>query len=208
MTKHDPSLRSYIKQPAIRSIPKPFVIALGAVLALSFAGLSLAASRTYVQAKTPAAVAEFNFRVTLIPVPGTVKAVTAKVNFDPKNLSSINGIVTVDLTKLETGIGLRDEHARNALDAEHFPNATFKIKSLKGLQTLEANKAYKATAIGDFSLKGVTKALEAPIELKFDGKNLNVSTAFNVAIADYTINILGADPNVDVKVNFTLEPEK
>ena len=73
---------------------------------------------------------------------------------------------------------------------------------------LEVNKDYKATAVGDFSLKGVTKPLETPIELKFDGKNVNVSTAFNVAIADYTINIPGADSNVDVKVKFTLEPGK
>lgn len=189
-----------------RQIPKPIAIAFGTLLALSFAGLSLAAGRTYTAAKTPAALAEFNFRVTLIPVPGTVKAVEAKINFDPKNLASINGTVSVDLSKLETGIGLRDQHAKDALDAEHFPKAIFKIKSLKGLQTLEANKEYKATAIGDFTLKGVTKALEAPINLKFDGKNINVSTAFNIAIADHTIAIPGADANVDVKVQFTLEP--
>ncbi len=189
----------------MRRVPKS--IAFCTLLALSFTvGIGLAATRNYTVAKAPEAKAEFNFRVTLIPVPGTVKAVEAKVDFDPKNLAAINGTVTVDLNKLETGIGLRDQHAKDALDVEHFPKAIFKIKSLKGLKFLEANKNYKATAVGDFTLKGVTKALEAPIDLKFDGANLSVSTAFNVAIADHKIDILGADPNVDVKVNFTLEP--
>ena len=186
---------------------KKLALVFGTLLALGLtAGIGLAATQSYSTAKSPEAKAEFNFRVTLTPVPGTVKAVSAKINFDPRNLSAINGIVEVDLNKLETGIGLRDQHAKDALGAEKFPKAIFKIKSLKGLKTLEANKDYKATAIGDFTLKGVTKALEAPIELKFDGKNVDVSTAFDVLIADHKIEIPGADPKVDVKVNFTLEP--
>ena len=186
---------------------KKLALVFGTLIALGLtAGIGLAATQSYSTAKSPEAKAEFNFRVTLTPVPGTVKAVSAKINFDPRNLSAINGIVEVDLNKLETGIGLRDQHAKDALGAEKFPKAIFKIKSLKGLKTLEANKDYKATAIGDFTLKGVTKALEAPIELKFDGKNVDVSTAFDVLIADHKIEIPGADPKVDVKVNFTLEP--
>jgi polyisoprenoid-binding protein YceI len=192
---------------AVKPFSKKIALAFGTLLALGLTtGMGLAATQTYSTAKSPEAKAEFNFRVTLIPVPGTVKAVGAKINFDPKNLSAINGTVEVDLTKLETGIGLRDQHAKDALGAEKFPKAIFKIKSLKGLKTLEANKEYKATAVGDFTLKGITKALEAPIELKFDGKNINVSTAFDVLIADHKIEITGADPKVDVKVNFTLEP--
>ena len=182
-------------------------VLLATLLAVAFtAGIGLAADRAFVAAKSPQAKAEFNFRVTLIPVPGTVNALSAKVNFDPKNLAAINGNVEVDLTKLETGIGLRDQHAKDALGAEKFPKAVFKIKSLKGLKTLEANKEFKATVVGDFTLKGVTKALEAPITLKFDGTKLNVSTAFDVMIADHDIQVTGADPKVDVKVNFTLEP--
>jgi polyisoprenoid-binding protein YceI len=189
------------------SVSKKLIGTFGTLLALGLTtGIGLAATQSYGAAKSPEAKAEFNFRVTLIPVPGTVKAVSARIIFDPKNLSTINGTVEVDLNKLETGIGLRDQHAKDALGAEKFPKAVFKIKSLKGLKTLEANKEFKATAVGDFTLKGITKSLEAPIELKFDGKNINVSTAFDVLIADHKIEIPGADPKVDVKVNFTLEP--
>jgi polyisoprenoid-binding protein YceI len=191
----------------VKPLPKKLTITFATLLALGLtAGIGLAATQNYSAAKSPEAKAEFNFRVTLIPVPGTVKAVSAKINFDSKNLSAINGTVEVDLNKLETGIGLRDQHAKDALGAEKFPKAIFKIKSLKGLTTLGANKNYKATAVGDFTLKGVTKPLEAPIELRFDGKNIKVSTAFDVVIADHKIEIPGADPKVDVKVNFTLEP--
>jgi polyisoprenoid-binding protein YceI len=193
----------------VKPLPKTPALIFSTLLTLGLAtGIGLAATQSYRAANSPEAKAEFNFRVTLIPVPGTVKAISAKVNFDPKNLSAINGSIEVDLNKLETGIGLRDQHAKDALGVEKFPKAIFKINALKGLKTLEANKEYKATAIGDFTLKGVTKPLEAPIELKFDGKNVNVRTAFDVVVADHKIEIAGADPKVDVKVNFTLEPGK
>ena len=186
-------------------LPKTLSIAFGTLLALGLT-TAIATTRTYNATKSPEAKAEFNFRVTLIPVPGTLKALEAKLNFDPKNLAGISGTVTVDLNKLETGIGLRDQHAKDALGVEQFPKAMFKIKSLKGLRTLEANKEYKAIAIGDFTLKGVSKPLEAPIVLQFDGSNLNVSTAFDVTLADHKIEVPGADPKVDVKVQFTLAP--
>jgi polyisoprenoid-binding protein YceI len=189
----------------MKPLSKKLIFAFGTLLALSLS-VTLAASRTYVTAKTPLANAEFNFRVTIIPVPGNVKAVDAKVNFDPKNLNDINGTVTVDLTKLETGIGLRDQHAKDALGAAQFPKAVFKIKAVKGLKTLELNKSLNATAVGDFTLKGVTKALEAPLELQFDGTKLKVSAAFDVVLAEHKIDVPNADPKVDVKVNFTLEP--
>jgi polyisoprenoid-binding protein YceI len=180
---------------------------LAAALTTALTITALAANQPYTVANTPAATAEFNFRVTLIPVPGHVNAVNATLNFDPKNLAKTSGTVNVNLAKLETGIGLRDEHAKGYLGAEKHPNAIFKLERITGINALEAGKEAKATAIGKFDLNGIATPLSAPITLKLEGKRVKVSTMFDVTLADHKISIPGSDPKVDVKVNFTLEPK-
>ena len=169
---------------------------------------ALAANQNYTINSPSTASAEFNFRVTLIPVPGKINAVSANLKFDPKNLSKTSGKVSVNLAKLDTGIGLRDEHARGYIGADKHPNAIFTLKNVTGLKSLEAGKAVTGTATGVFDLNGVAQPLSAPITLKLEGKRVNVSTVFDVTLADHNIEIPGADPKVDVKVNFTLEPKQ
>ncbi len=183
---------------------RPLLLALfGAALSIS----ALAANTNYRVANAPAATAEFNFSVTLIPIPGRINAVSAALNFDPKNLGKTTGTVSVNLSKLDTGIGLRDEHARGYLGAEKHPNAIFTLSSIGGIKNLEKGKDITGTAIGKFDLNGIAKPLNAPITLKFDGTRVNVSTTFNVTLSDHNISIPGSDPTVAVKVNFTLEPK-
>jgi polyisoprenoid-binding protein YceI len=180
---------------------------LAALLTSALTVTALAVNQPYSVANTPAASAEFNFRVTLIPVPGHVNAVSAKLNFDPKNLAKTSGSVSVNLAKLDTGIGLRDEHARGYLGADKHPNAIFNLTRIVGVTSLEAGKEVKATAVGTFDLNGILTPLSAPITLKLEGQRIKVSTAFDVTLGDHKINIPGADQKVDVKVNFMLEPK-
>jgi polyisoprenoid-binding protein YceI len=189
-----------IQFPTIR----PLLLALfGTALSIS----ALAANTNYKTATSPAATAEFSFSVTFIPIPGRINAVSAALNFDPKNLGKTTGTVSVNLSKLDTGIGLRDEHARGYLGAEKHPNAVFTLSSIGGIKTLEKGKEATGIVIGKFDLNGISKPLSAPITLKFDGTRVNVSTAFKVTLSDHNISIPGADPTVAVKVNFTLEPK-
>jgi polyisoprenoid-binding protein YceI len=179
------------------------------LLATTALGLTaLATNQPYGVTSTPAATAEFNFRVTLIPVPGKVNAVTAALNVDPKNLNKTSGKVSVNLTKLDTGIGIRDEHARGYIGAEKHPNAVFTLVKITGLNSLEIGKEVTATAVGQFDLNGISTPLSAPITLKLEGNRIKVSTSFDVTLADHKIEIPGADPKVDVKVNFSLEPNR
>jgi polyisoprenoid-binding protein YceI len=180
-----------------------------AVMALTVAltGTVLAANKTYSIASSVAATAEFNFSVTLIPIPGRINAVTAALSFDPQNLAKTSGAVNVALAKLDTGIGLRDEHARGYLGASKHPNAVFTLTRIVGASALVAGKEVKGTALGRFSLNGIAVPLSAPITLKLTGKLVSVSTNFTVAFANHNISIPGADQTVTVKVNFSLEPK-
>jgi polyisoprenoid-binding protein YceI len=182
-------------------------LALGALLLSTLAVTAIASSQTYSVAQNAPAAAEFNFRVTLIPVPGKVSGVSGALNFNADNLSTANGTVTVNLNTLQTGIELRDEHAKGYLGADKHPNAVFTLSKITGATKLEVGKSITATAVGSFNLNGIAKPLSAPITLKRSASGVAVSTAFNVALADYKIDIFGADPLVDVKVNFTLAPK-
>jgi polyisoprenoid-binding protein YceI len=150
--------------------------------------------------------AMFNFRVTLIPVVGTINEVAANLKFDPSNLKTVMGAVEVQLEKLDTGIGLRDQHAKDALGAEKFPKAKFELKRITGLTALEVGKEVKGSVFGNFTLKGVTKPMLADVTLKaIDKKHIMVHVALNVTLAEFKIDIPGADPVTDVTLDFTLE---
>jgi polyisoprenoid-binding protein YceI len=183
-------------------IPRAFT-----ALALSALTVTaLAASSPYTVSRDAQAQASFNFTVTLIPVPGTVKGVTAALSVNPDDLSRTTGTVTVDLRTLETGIALRDDHAKGFLGVINHPKAVFTLTGITGAPKLEAGKTVTATANGRFELNGISTPLRAPVTLRRSKQSIAVSTAFNVALADHRIEILGADPNVGVKVNFTLAP--
>ena len=189
-----------MNRPIARSL---LITALTAALTVSALA---AASQPYRIATASPASAEFNFRVTLIPVPGRINAVTAKLNLNLQKLEQTSGTVSVNLSKLDTGIGLRDEHARGYLGADKHPNAVFTLSRVSGISKLTAGKAVTATAIGQFNINGISTPLSAPITLELTGKRVKVSTAFNVILGDHKISIPGADAAVDVKVNFSLEP--
>ena len=193
-----------MKTPTQRRFVALFALALSAAQSVSVA----AQSATYVNINDPSTQAQFNFRVTLIPVPGTVSQVTARLIFDPARLSAISGEVRVPLENLKTGIGLRDTHARNYLKADKFPFATFVPKSLSGITALPVGKAVQGQISGTFSLAGVSHPLSAPVTLlRGTSGKVTVMTKFNVTLTEYDIHIIGADADTDVQVSFAVAPQ-
>lgn len=173
-------------------------------LLLLLSGAATAAPMHYTVSGQP--MAQFNFRVTLVPVPGETREVQADLTFDPANLQNISGKVLVDLRHLDTGIALRDDHARNFLGVMDHPQAEFKISRITGIKKLISNQELQGFAEGSFLLRGITRPLKAPIKVRFDGKTLQVSTRFDVVLKDHNISIPGADDTTDVMVKFNLKP--
>jgi polyisoprenoid-binding protein YceI len=186
----------------------PTGAAFGAVLTLTLAFGGLAAAQTAspyaaVTATTPQA--QFNFRVTLIPVPGRVQQVTASLKLDPLRPQNVTGTVQVPLNTLMTGIKLRDEHARNYLKAEQFPFATFRVGKLSGVTALPVGQEVSGQVSGTFSLAGVTRPLTAPVTLRREASGrINVATMFDIPLKEYGISIRGADKNTDVRLMFAV----
>lgn len=189
---------------------RPLALLAGAALVLGTLGLG---ARAYL-GRGPAPItvtdasggATFNFRVTGIPVPGKIEGLVPRLTFSPTDLAAAHGQVTLDLRGLDTGIGLRDEHARNYLGVARHPTAVFALRRITGAKTLRPGQTLNATAQGTLDLNGVRVALSAPIALSYaaDGSAINVSTAFDVTFRQHHISIPGADPKTDVKVAFRL----
>ncbi|GGS40894.1 YceI family protein [Deinococcus knuensis] len=149
--------------------------------------------------------ATFNYRVTVVPVPGTMTGVTANVTLDPQNLAGTRGTVTVPVSTLKTGITLRDSHAKgpDALGTAKFPNATFELTSLTGGKLTEG-QTVATTATGKLTVKGTTKTITAPIKATLTGGKVNVSTQFKFNPLEFGVRYPGGTDSVTVDVAFVL----
>ena len=101
--------------------------------------------------------AEFCARHMMVTyVRGHFKDVHGSLNFDPKNPADASVEVTIDARKIWTGEPARDTHLRSAdfLDAEHFPEITF-----RGHEVLVVGEVdYRVT--GKLTIRGVTRPVE------------------------------------------------
>ena len=203
LTLHTPS--------DVRLTPHRLRIAAGVVLVL---GVAAAAATLNYLGRGPAPItvtntsgaASFNFRVTGIPVPGKIEGVTPHLTFSPDHLSAATGTVSLPLRSLNTGIALRDLHAREFLGVAEHPTALFTLQKLNLPERIHRGQTLQGTASGTLALNGVNVALTSPITLQeaANGSVIEVKTAFNVAFADHHIKIPGADPKTDVQVVFRL----
>jgi polyisoprenoid-binding protein YceI len=120
--------------------------------------------------------------------------------------------ITVPLTNLKTGIGLRDRHTRRYLHTDKYPEATLVVARSK-LKFPENDKSTSSKATGDFTLNGVTKPLGFHYLANRTGSDYHVQALATVDIRDYDIKIpcyLGVcvDPEVKLKVKFKLREKR
>lgn len=197
----------------VRLRRRPRLLLIGA--SLGALGLAvLGAGTVYVFSTRPvpavvsgsSGVAGFNFRVTGIPVPGVVPGVQVHATWTPASLKLSTAIVQVDLRKLNTGIALRDRHAREFLGVNRHPVAVFRLGSIQGVGSLKAGQQVQALTRGVLTLNGMDHPLvsSSTLALNRAGTTLDVITRFDVVFSEYGITIPGADPKTDVTVQFRL----
>lgn len=111
------------------------------------------------------------------------------------NGTKFEGTVLLDLTKVETGIDLRDSHLREKyLEIKKFPQAKLEITGLNSgdLSFLEdsAEKKFTLNLSGILELHGVKKNLEIPLKGKknADG-SIEGNSEFEINLKDFGIEI-------------------
>ena len=83
----------------------------------------------------------------------------------------------------------RDGQLRNqGIQTSQFPNATFKLTSPIDFGSVPADgQAVTVNATGDFTLHGVTKSIQIPLQAKRSGDEIVVTGSMTIQFSDYDI---------------------
>lgn len=175
------------------------------VVLILLLGLNLTAQTFSTDSKDGRNQAQFISDAPLEKIVGLVSGLDATIMI---NLNDITknpmGKVKVEVNKIRTGIDLRDEHLRSEswLNAAKYPYVEFQLTGFKNLSSTKLTDGQKvqATAIGKFSLHGITKEIEVPVTLtyykesertkaKIPGNLLVTNAEFKIKLSDYGIKI-------------------
>lgn len=119
--------------------------------------------------KADATNAKIDFTVHGIfgQVHGHFSGLNATIHFDEKDLPGSFFSASVEANTVNTGISLRNSDLRNKeewFNIEKYPTISFKSKKIE-----KATKGYKA--IGDLTIKGITKTVEIPFVFSSKASN-------------------------------------
>jgi polyisoprenoid-binding protein YceI len=117
-------------------------------------------------------VVSFTSDAPIEVIVGHTSAIKGKIDLDESLdllKKPLDAEFTVDLTTIDTGIALRNEHMRNNfLETKRYPTAVFKVKSVSASPTvLQEGKKVTVKATGELSLHGNTVTREIPVDVTF-----------------------------------------
>ena len=133
---------------------------------------------------------------------GTASDISGEIKLNPANLEKTIGRIVVGVASMETGIKKRDEHlhSKDWMDVKQFANIVFEVKTLEdvSVKATQAKADILATAVGEFTMHGVTKEVKIPVEMTYllasektkkraPGDFLVVKGAFKIALKDFDI---------------------
>ena len=117
--------------------------------------------------------------------------------------------VTVDanLLSLKSDRDMRDNRIKSlGLESEKFPQSKFVLTQPISFQSFpKVGETVRATAKGDFTLHGVTRAVSIPLEGRWDGRDIQVVGSLDVRFADYQIEAPNIGGFVSVKDQGVME---
>lgn len=118
---------------------------------------------------------------------GRTPAVTGSLVLAGASITSVE--ITADLTQLESDDDRRDGRLRDqAIETGRFPTATFRLTEPIDLGAAPAEGVtLDATAIGELTLHGVTRAVTVPVQAQLSGDVVTVTGSIDIAFADYEI---------------------
>ena len=131
------------------------------------------------------------FRVAhmvITKVNGSFNDFDASFHYDPEDMSMFSLTATIQVASIDTNNDQRDNHLRSSdfFDAASHPTITFRST---GLSMMGDGYVLK----GDFTIRGVTKAIEMPITITGpvdfgDNTVIGVSGSFNIDRHDFGVS--------------------
>ena len=166
------------------------------IAAVAHAGYKKAAGPNTVQFKTKAIKG-------MVKINGSVPGLTVAQQ------EGDNLVFKAELHKISTGIGARDDHAKEALNVKKHPLAKL-VVPLKSVDEPKGGPVKNKPGRGDFTLNGVTKKLNFLYDVEEKGGKYLVTGKFVIKLTDYGVEPpckagVCVEDKVQVVTNFAME---
>lgn len=155
-------------------------------------------------------VAEELSGVGSVTAVGRTPEVTGTLEIDGTTVEAAT--ITADMTALTTDDSRRDGRARDALETDQFPEATFVLTSPIDLGAeATSGQPVAVEAPGDLTIHGVTKPVTFPLDAQLVDGTIVVTGTLDVVFADYGVElptapiVLSLDDNgqIELQLFFT-----
>ena len=135
------------------------------------------------------------YRVQEVLVGGAIEQTATGRTSDVTGTFTITGTtveevsITANLQTLTSDRSQRDDAIKDrGLESNQFPESTFVLtEPIELPEVPELGATVTATAVGDFTLHGVTKRVEIPVEGRWDGRDVQVVGTLHIVFSDYEI---------------------
>jgi polyisoprenoid-binding protein YceI/CheY-like chemotaxis protein len=147
----------------------------------------------------------FDGHATVGDFVGTTKEVSGQVAGAPA-LSGVQGWVEAPVRTLTTGNGRRDKDLNKSMESSQYPNIRFELRGI----TPKGGTADSVAAVlhGALLIHGVTRKVDLPATVRFDGTKARVHSDFPLNLKDYRIGglskmlgVLKMYPDIEVHVD-------
>ncbi|MGI8796698.1 MAG: YceI family protein [Acidimicrobiia bacterium] len=151
---------------------------------------------TYTAFAGPAETPSFvGYRVQEVLVGGAIEQTATGRTADVTGTFTITGnrveevSVTANLQTLKSDKDMRDNAIKDrGLESDTFPEATFVLaEPIELPEQPAAGETVRVTAVGDFTLHGVTNRVEIPIDGRWDGELIQAVGTLHIVFSDYAI---------------------
>jgi polyisoprenoid-binding protein YceI len=156
-----------------RRFPLPFYLLVFAGLATLILAPVSRAQESIVQLDPAQTNIEYSLTSTMHTVHGKFALKSSSIRFDPPT-GKISGAIVVDATSGNSGNSGRDARMhREILESAKFPEIIFTPTQVTGAVAPESSS--KVEVSGTFRLHGQDHEITLPVDLKVDGKNLQIT---------------------------------
>src|SRR5579864_1673381 len=161
-----------------RRFSVPFILAAFAALATLVLSPASRAQESVVQLDPAQTKIEFSLDGNFHTVHGKFALKSNTIHFDPST-GKISGAIVVDATSGDSGNSGRDKKMhREILESAKFPEIVFTPTQFTGKVAAEGDS--KVEVSGQFRLHGQDHDVKLPIDVKADGKGMQITTHIEI----------------------------
>ena len=147
----------------------------------------------------------FDGHATVGNFTGTTRTVAGQITGGP-DIRAVRGWVEAPVESLKTGDGKRDKDLNKSMESSKYPNLRFDLGRITAQRS--AGDSMPVTLYGTLNIHGVTRRVELPGTIEFNGANARVHSDFPLNLKEYGIGglskmlgMLKMHENIEVHVD-------